>query len=332
MSNVKFGLELLPVTPILDVVDVSKHAENLGFDVIWVTDHYNNRNVYVTLTSIALNTKNIKIGTGVVNPYVVNPLWTASAIASVDEISGGRAILGIGAGDRATLEKMAIDWGKPLVVIRESVEIIRRLLKGEVVTFEGEFVKSRGAALTYKPVHEIPIYIGAQGPKMLTLASSIGDGILINASHPKDYDYAIKIIKKAAGDRFNKLDIVACTSFSIDKDKTTAIKNVRPVVAFIVAGAGEDVLKRHEIDVEKVNIIRDNLSKGKFKDAASAVTDDMINAFSITGTPSECIEMIDKLIKKGVTQLVLGSPIGKDKKAALEITASEVLVHFKQNK
>lgn len=328
--NVKFGLEFLPTTPILDITELSKYADNLGFDVIWVTDHYNNRNVYVTLTSIALNTKNIKLGTGVVNPYVTNPLWIASAIASIDEISGGRAFLGIGAGDKATLDKLAIEWKKPLKAVKESVEVIRRLLKGEVVNFDGEIVKSRGGSLTYKPAHDIPIYIGAQGPKMLALASSIGDGILINASHPKDYDYAIKIIKKSAKDRFGKIDIVACTSFSIDRDSSVAKKNARPVVAFIVAGAGEEVLKRHNIDIEKAKIIRDCLSKGKFKDATSMVTEDMINAFSIAGTPQECVEMLDKLVKTGVTQIVFGSPIGKDKKAALELIASEVISHIKE--
>ncbi|MEM2137194.1 MAG: 5,10-methylenetetrahydromethanopterin reductase [Candidatus Methanomethylicia archaeon] len=330
MVGLRFGLELLPVTPVSDIVEISKYADNLGFDVIWVTDHYNNRNVYVTLTAIALNTKRVMLGTGVVNPYVANPLWTASAIASVDEVSGGRAILGIGAGDKATLDKMAIEWEKPLLAVRESVEVIRRLLKGEVVSFDGKLIKSRGAALTYRPAHEIQIYIGAQGPMMLSLASSLGDGILINASHPKDYDYAMKIIKKAAGDRFGKIDVVACTSFSIDRDSGVARRSVRPVVAFIVAGAGEEVLKRHGIDVEKVNVIRDYLDKGKFKDASSTVSDDMIDAFSIAGTPSECVEKLDKLVKMGVTQIVFGSPIGKDRKLALELMASEVISHFRK--
>lgn len=330
MGYVKFGLELLPVTPISDITELSKHADNLGFDVIWVTDHYNNRNVYVTLTSIALNTKKVKLGTGVVNPYVTNPLWIASAIASIDEVSGGRAILGIGAGDKATLDKLVIEWKKPLKAVKESVEVIRRILKGEIVDFDGEIVKSKGASLTYKPTHEIPIYVGAQGPKMLALASSIGDGILINASHPKDYNYAMKIIRDSAKGKLDKLDIVACTSFSIDKDSSVAKKTARPVVAFIVAGAGDEVLKRHGIEMEKVNVIRDHLSKGKFKDAAAAVTEDMINAFSISGTPQECIEMLDKLVKTGVTQIVFGSPIGKDKKMALELIASEVIPHFRK--
>lgn len=332
LVNVKFGLEFLPSIPTSDTIMLSKYADELGYDAIWVTDHYNNRNVYVTLTAIALNTKKVALGPSVTNPYTANPIWTASAIASIDEVSNGRAILGIGAGDKATLEKMNIEWKSPLKTVKESVEVIRRLLKGETVYFDGEFIKSRGAALSYKPPHEIPIYIGAQGPKMLALASTIGDGILINASNPKDYDYAMKIIRKTAGDVVGKIDVVACTSFSIDRDVNVAQKNVRIVVAFIVAGASEEVLKRHNIDLEKAEMIRDYISKGKFKDASAAVTNEMIDEFSITGTPEQCVERISELLKKGVTQIVFGSPIGKDKKAALELIALEVIPHFKQEK
>ncbi|MCS7110645.1 MAG: 5,10-methylenetetrahydromethanopterin reductase [Ignisphaera sp.] len=327
--ELRFGIELVPSSPIVELTNLSVHAETLGFNYVWITDHFNNRNVYVTLTSIALSTKKIMVGPGVTNPYVVSPVWTASAIASLDEISNGRAVLGIGAGDRATLERISIAWRKPLATIKESVEIMKRLLKGEVVTYSGEVFKVSGAALSYKPIHEIPIYIGAQAPKMLQLAAMLGDGILINASSPKDYEHAMNVIKEGAGDRIGRIDIVAYTSFSVDRDRVIARRTVRPIVAFIVAGTPEDVLKRHGVDVEKAKSIRENISKGRFKEAFSIVSDDMIDAFSIAGTPSECVEVLERLVKLGVTQIVFGSPIGKDKKGALEIVASDVIPHLK---
>lgn len=329
MAKLRFGIELVPSSPIAELTALSTHAENLGFDFVWITDHFNNRNVYITLTSIALNTKRILLGPGVTNPYVINPVWTASAIASLDEVSSGRAVLGIGTGDRATLERISIAWKKPLATIKESVEIMRRLLRGEVVSYDGEIFKISGAALSYKPIHEIPIYIGAQAPKMLQLAATIGDGILINASNPKDYEYAMKIAREGAGERVDRIDVAAYTSFSVDRDRSVARKTVRPIVAFIVSGAPEDILTRHGIDVEKAKAIGENISKGKFKDAFSMVSDDMIDAFSIAGTPSECIEVLNKLVKLGVTQIVFGSPIGKDKKSSLELIASDIMPHFK---
>ena len=129
--KVKFGLELVPNTPIEKVVGLATLAEQGGFEYLWITDHYYNRNVYVTLTAVALRTSKLIIGPGVTNPYVVNPAWTASAIASLDEISGGRAVLGIGAGDAVTLRALAIPQRTPLRAVEESVRAIRRLLGGE---------------------------------------------------------------------------------------------------------------------------------------------------------------------------------------------------------
>lgn len=325
----RFGLELVPSTPISELVDLATVAEQLGLDTVWITDHYNNRNVYVTLSSIALRTNRVLLGPGVTNPYVVNPAWTASAIASLDEISGGRALLGIGAGDKATLEKLSIEWRTPLKAIEESVTVIRKLLRGEIVDFNGEFIKVKGAKLNYKPLHEIPIYIGAQAPRMLKLAASIGDGVLINASNPKDYEQAIEIIKEAAGDRFSKLDVVAYTCFSIDKDRNEARKAALPIVAFIVAGAPRNALERHGISLEKAQAIASAINRGDFKTAFSNVTEEMLQAFSIYGTPNECADSLNKLIKLGVTQIVFGSPIGKKRKEALKTIAEEVIPLFK---
>ncbi|MEM2146403.1 MAG: LLM class flavin-dependent oxidoreductase, partial [Candidatus Jordarchaeaceae archaeon] len=103
---VKLGIELVPQQKIDKIVEYIKHAEEHNFDFAWITDHYNNRNTYVTLAMAAVQTQKIKIGTGVTNPFLVNPAVTASAIASIHEVSNGRAITGIGAGDATTLKQL----------------------------------------------------------------------------------------------------------------------------------------------------------------------------------------------------------------------------------
>ena len=326
---VKFGIELVPQTPINKIVDLTVLAEELGLDTVWITDHFYNRNTYITLTAIALKTKKIHLGPGVTNPYVVNPVWTASAIASLDEVSGGRALLGIGAGDKVTLEKLSIPQKIPLTAIKESVQTIRRLLNGEAVTFEGRFLKMKDARLSFKPAHEIPIYIGAQGPKMLKLSSKIGDGILINASNPKDFEYAMGIIKEAAGEKLEKLDIVAYTCFSVDEDRGEARNKAIPIVAFIVAGAPEKVLERHGVNLENAEKIKEALARGDFKKAFKNVTEDMVKAFSIYGTPEDCIKSIKELLNIGVTHVVFGSPLGVKKKKALRLIGENVIPAFK---
>ncbi len=127
---VSFGIEFVPFKKIEKLVNSVVEAEKLDFENVWVTDHYNNRNVYVTLASMGYKTQKIKLGVGVTNPYVIHPLWTASAIATLNEVTNGRVFLGIGAGDKATLSTFGIKFHKPLTTIRAAVEIMRKLFQG----------------------------------------------------------------------------------------------------------------------------------------------------------------------------------------------------------
>ncbi len=322
----EFGIEMLPNVKPYELEYYAKLAEDNGFGYVWITDHYNNRNAFVILSILAKATQMVRIGTGITNPFHINPAVIASAIATVNELSGGRAVLGIGAGDKFTLEKIGIDRRKPLTTVKEAVEIIKRLLKGESVEFEGDVFKFSGAKLTFSSGN-VPIYIGAQGPKMLRLASEIGDGVIINASHPKDVRFAIENLKPKEG-----FDIAVCSAFSVDKDRDVAIQNVKVVVAFIVASCPSEVLKRHGIDETSANAVRsalnDAFTKGNWKELAEAVSEEMIEAFSISGTPDEVIEKIEELEKLGVTQFIVGSPVGKDKVKAIKLIGKEIIPKF----
>lgn len=322
MSELSFGIEFLPAKKVDKIVSHSKLAENVGVDYIWVTDHYNNRNVYATLTAIAYNTSRIKLGPGITNPYVINPCWTAAAISTIDEISNGRAILGIGAGDRITLESIGVKWEKPLTTVKESVHIIRKLLDGERVTYDGSAFKVSGAKLYFKPVSRVPIYIGAQAPKMLRLSAKIADGVLINASHPIDFEHALQHVKAGLKERevkTEKFDVVAYVAMSIDRDEKKAIDAVKIVVAFIVGGAPQTVLERHNVDVNVTSEISKAIGKGDFGKAMSLVDNNMIESFSITGTPDQVLEKIRNLFNIGVTQIVAGSPIGPDVNESIKL-------------
>ncbi len=329
---VKFGLELLPDTEVKTLVELSVLAENGGFDNIWVTDHYNNRNPYISLSAIALATKRITIGPGITNPYVINPAWTASAIATLDEVSGGRAALGIGAGDKVTLTALGIPMGSPIAAVGEMIEAVRRLWAGENVTMRGQFLNLNGAALRYKPGRRIPIYMGAQGPRMLEMAGRVGDGVLINASHPKDFTFATQQIRKgaeAAGRDPAPIDVVACTSFSVDYEAEKARSKAIPVVAFIASGSPAEVLKRHGINAEDAARVGEALSKGRFEEAFGHVTKSMVDAFSIYGTPQDCVKRVKELVRIGVTQFVVGSPVGPKRRASLDLISKEVIPPLK---
>lgn len=328
---VKFGIEFVPRDVYWRTVYYTIESEKSGFNYVWITDHYNNRNVYVMLTLISNYTNSIKLGTGVTNPYVCNPVFTAAAIASLAEVAPNRVVCGIGAGDYVTLSTIGLKFEKPLAYVREAVEIIRTLTSGETVDLDGDAFKIKGARLNYKPPFKIPVYIGAQGPAMLKLAGEIGDGILVNASHPKDLKEAVARIREGvskANRRIGDLDIAAYTSFSIAEEEAKAIEAAVPVVAFIVGGSPNVVLERHGIDLERAQAIKDALVQGKFGRAFKNVTTDMIEAFSIAGTPKQCIDKIEQVLETGVTQFVVGSPIGPDVIKSIRMIGEKIISVF----
>ncbi len=330
-----FGIEFVPMELYWRTTYYSIQAERLGYDNIWITDHFNNRNVYVSLAVIANYTDRIKLGPGVTNPYLVHPVMTAQSVASLNEVAPGRVVCGIGAGDRTTLDMVGVEMKAPLRTVREAVEVIRRQLAREKGGYEGRvFRTAAGARFNFKVQNPIPIYVGAQGPKMLRLAGAIGDGALINASHPDDIREAVRHIRRGverAGRRVEDVDIAAYTSFSVAESEKKARKPVIPVVAYIVAGSPPSILEKHGVSTEVADQIRSDLANRRWGEAFGAVDSDMIDAFAVCGTPEQCTEKIDALFKTGITQFVTGSPLGPNVRGAIDLFGREVLPHFKES-
>jgi len=329
---VKFGIEFAPREPHWKIMYYVIQAEKGGFTNLWITDHFNDRNVYVALTTAAIYTDKITFGPGVTNPYMVNPVFTAQAVATLNELAPGRVVLGMGAGDKTTLDTVGVEMEKPLTAVQEAIDIIRKMTSGETVAYQGEVFKTAGAKFLFKPRGKIPVYVGAQGPKMLALAGRISDGVLINACHPKDVDYAVSCVKegvRAAGKKFDEVDVAGYPSFSVHEDVKKAIKAALPVVSFIVAGSPPQILERHGIDVKKAEEIKDALKVNDWGRAFGGVTPEMISAFSVCGTPDMCIERIAELLKLGISQFVVGSPIGANVREAINLISEKILPHFK---
>jgi 5,10-methylenetetrahydromethanopterin reductase len=329
---VKFGIEFVPREAYWKIMYYVIQAERGGFSNLWITDHFNNRNVYATLAAAAIYTNKMILGPGVTNPYMVNPVFTAQAVATLEEMAPNRVVLGIGAGDKTTLDTVGVEMHKPLTAVQESVAIIRRMLNRESVSFNGEVFKTANAKFLFD-THTIPVYIGAQGPKMLGLAGKIGDGALINACHPRDVEHAAGYVKEGiseAGRKLDEIDIAVYTAFSVHQDLKKANKAAVPPVSFIVAGCPPQLLEQHGIDLGKAEKIREALKVNDWGRAFGEVTAEMINAFSVCGTPDMCTERIAELLKSGITQFVVGSPIGANIREAIDLVTHEIFPHFKE--
>lgn len=313
------GIELTPSRPVAEVVELGAAAEDAGFDTAFVASHYNNRDPFAALTRLATATTDVRLGPGVVNPYETHPVVLASRAATLQELSGGRAVFGIGAGDRSTLANLGIDRDRPLARIGQTVSTARRLWAGERVDHDGTFVAD-DAGLNYA-VDPLPVYVGAQGPGMLRLAARLGDGVLVNASHPRDLAWSAAQLADGLADRPDErgeLEIAAYCVVSVAEDGTAAGDAARPPVAYIAAGAPDAVLERHGLDAELAGEIGAAIGAGAYEDAFGAVSEAMLDAFAVVGTPEAAAERFAALLEHA-DSVVAGSPLGPAPEAAVAL-------------
>ncbi|MFB6095106.1 MAG: 5,10-methylenetetrahydromethanopterin reductase [Halodesulfurarchaeum sp.] len=316
------GIELTPEIPVDEVVSLGEVAEDAGFDAVFASSHYNNRDPFVVLSLIAARTTAVRLGPGVANPYETHPISLASTIATIDEASDGRAIFGVGAGDRSTLRNLGVDRDRPLRRVLETLTVARRLWRGERVTHEGTF-EATDAGLNYE-VGEIPIYVGGQGPHMLRMGAKHGDGVLINASHPRDVAWAVEQVVDGREERPQKrppLDVAVYTSVSVATEEPAAREAARPPVAFIAGGADDRVLERHDVETERARTIGRAIEAGEFDRAFRLVTPRMVDAFCLAGTPGQVADRLREYPEE-VESVVVGAPLGPDRREAISLAAS----------
>lgn len=173
-----YGVLVNAEYPHHDLMRYARRSEDLGLDALWYGDEKFYREVYTGLAACALATSRIRLGPGVTEPYTRHPALTALAVASLDELSGGRAVLGYGAG-RVGFPQMGIALERPAVRLREAIEVIRRLWAGERFSFKGETITWSDAALQFPTRAGIPIYLAADKPHTLRLAGEVADGVIV---------------------------------------------------------------------------------------------------------------------------------------------------------
>ncbi len=182
-----------------ELMELGMLAEELGYDGFWYVDVRFSRECYVGLASIATRTSRIKLGTGVTDPYSRHPAITAASIATLDELSGGRAVLGMGLGGTG-FKELGFEKTLPIAALRESIGVIRRLWRGERVSLQGKVTRIEGGRLTFTPPRsDIPVYIATQGEQISRLAGEIADGVLVaNTATPQALEFYIGQIMSGA--------------------------------------------------------------------------------------------------------------------------------------
>jgi 5,10-methylenetetrahydromethanopterin reductase len=230
-------LELLMLgdVPAVQLADRARLAEACGFEAVWVADERFYRDVYAVLAQLALATRRVRLGPCVTDPFVRHPALTAMAIATLDEISCGRAMLGLGAGVSGFAE-LGIRPSRPPRAIRESITLIRALLRGEQVDFVGEAIHFRDGRLSFTPLRaDIAVYVASNGPLGQRAAGAIADGAIMEAcgsvTEALAFRAEVERGEVSAGRRGRTVRLVARLNACVASDGTRARDIVRPSVA-----------------------------------------------------------------------------------------------------
>ena len=299
-----------------------QYAEKMGFEAVWQAESRLVRDAIVPMAAYAAVTERIKIGSGVINNWTRNIGLLAATFLTLDDLAPGRIIAGLGAWWDPLARNVGIIRRKPLKAMRETVIVLRRLLNMERVTFHGEFVHVDGIELDVvhgrREPRNVPIYIGATGPKMLALAGEIADGVLLNYCVPPEYnDWALEQIEKGArkaGRSLDDIDRPQLIVASVDEDHDAAIDRTRELLVQYLAQQPH-IAKASGVSEEVVREIQSILgwpaTHEQIQRAKHLVPDDLIHRITASGTPEEARAKVKEYLDRGATSPVLHS-VGGD--------------------
>jgi 5,10-methylenetetrahydromethanopterin reductase len=330
----KFGIRLIGyLGTIHELVRLAVLAEKAGFDYVWFPHDTFMANTWVITSAVAAHTSRIQIGSVGTNPYTTTPSEVATYIATLDELSHGRAVLGLGLHTEKMVEWTGISASDCMVRTREAVDIIRALLRGEVVAYQGEAFHWTGQCyLRFKPYRAaVPIYVCAFGAEYLAMSGAIGDGSLPMITPPESAAYMVKEITagaRAAGRNPADVDIAGCGWLSLAENRGEATKVLRKMISYFGPYLEAPALATIGLVPEDFRGISELVEAGKYDEAAAQVTDQMTD-LAIRGTPQDVIRRIESIAAMGITQVSLGGPLGPDPAAAIRLMGEQVMPYFR---
>src|SRR5215469_15042301 len=292
----RIGLCLSGNFAMQDIVQSARAAEASGWDSIWLGEDYFFRGGATMAAAVAMATSRVDIGLGIMTPLPRHPALMAMEIAALQELSGGRIVPGVGAGVGSWMRQMGFDYRSPLTVMREGVELTRRLLAGETVTEHGLF-HLRGVKLHF-PTVAAPVLLGAVGPRALELAGEIADGTVLSVlSGPGYVRWALQRIaegRRRAGREKEAHLVVAYLFMALGDSRDEGRELVRPVVAEYLSAGGINPLTRHAgLPDGLVGELHAAYLRGRVP--VELISDEMVDRVAAAGPAEECARWIAEL-------------------------------------
>jgi len=291
--------------------------ESLGYSCIWCPDERFERSPYTLLSIAALHTETAQLGVSVTNPYTRHPLITGAAAATLNELSAGRAVLGLGAGASTLFERHGVERpSPPLTAIREAVQMLQPFLRGEKVDYKGG-VQGAGSPYMDFESRPVPIYIAARGPRLLRLAGEVADGVIIGSlASEQGLGYALENIAmglERSGRSRRDIEVVFWAYTSINDDPEQARSTVKQLVVSSM-WSSRRIIDRLGVDATKWRPIEQAMVQGfkhgqpaprVYEDAASMLSPETIDAWSVTGSADTVARRAREITRRGVDQFAV---------------------------
>ena len=298
-----------------EIADCAERAEALGYESVWVAEGHGG-DQFAALAACALRTRRVRLGTAISSVFVRTAPTIAMAAASVDELSGGRFVLGLGSSHRVQVgPEHGVDYRKPLGRVRDTVAVVRELLREGEVGYEGETVRIERFDLWFEPYRrEVPIYLSALFPKMTELCGEIADGVILTRGTLESAARARAHVAAGAARAGREAESVEITSLlpaSVDPNRERAFAAARPGLAFYAGffPRYNRLLSESGFSPEAAAVAK-AWDAGDKAAAERAVTDEMLAATGIVGTAAECRERIDAYRASGL-DLPIISPFAR---------------------
>lgn len=333
MSQPRVALYLQDAHDLRDGLDYVRYAEEKGFEAVWQAESRLVRDAIVPMAAYAAVTDNLKVGSGVINNWTRNIGLLAATFLTLDDLAPNRIICGLGAWWDPLARNVGIDRRKPLTAMRETIEVMRRLLNMERVTFDGEFVHVSGIELDVvhgrKEPRHVPLMIGATGEKMMEMTGEIADGAVLNYCVPPEYnDDALEQLDRGARKAGRTLDdidrpqLIVC---SVDHDHDKAIDTTRGLLCQYLAQQPH-IAKASGVSMDVVAEIQSILgwpaTHEQIQKAKHLVPEDLIHRITASGTPDEARAKVQEYVKRGCTCPIL-YPVGGDVKLLVDTFGGE---------
>ena len=336
----RMAIYMQDVVDIREELELARYMEDRGFSEIWQGDNRLARDCIVLMSAFLAHTKRLRVASGVLPIWTRNPAVIAASFSTMWELGGkvdgrGRVMLGLGAWWDPIASRVGVKMSKPLKAMRENIESIRQLLTMETVTYQGEFVNLENVSLDVvygdKSPRDIPIYLGATGPKMLELAGEICDGVCLNYGVSVDYvKRAIALVEKGAqkaGKTIKDVDLPELMVVSMsDEDPDAALHAGKKLAAYYFA-TEPHIMKASGVSEEIADKAKALMSwpasEEDYERASAVIPEEIVRDIMAVGTADDCRAKVKEYMDAGVTCPIL-YPLRGNIKEVIDVFADGV--------